>query len=84
MSVSMNRKGGPHHHFLPGERVDSVGFALGMARAADVVVAATALRLLKADFRALTSGYVGLSGVTLAKAAHAAALMTACVLTSNV
>jgi hypothetical protein len=76
----MNRRGGPHNHFIGGGRMVSHGFVVGDARAA-FAVAAAALRLSAAAFRALASGPSGLSGVILASAAHASALLAACKMT---
>jgi hypothetical protein len=78
MTGSMNRRGGPHHHFLSGGRAESPSFVEGVVReAAAVAAAAAALRLSAAAFRALASGPGGLSGVILAKAVPAAALLAA-------
>jgi hypothetical protein len=54
----------------------SVGVALGLSLVFITVVAA-ALRLSAAVFRALVTGHGGLSGMSLANAAHAAALQAA-------
>jgi hypothetical protein len=51
----INRRSGPHHHFLGGKRVVSVGLVLGLAREVVVAVAA-AICLSAAAFRALASG----------------------------
>jgi hypothetical protein len=72
----MNRCGGPHHHFFGGGRGVSMGVALGLSLVVVAAVAA-ALRLSVAVFRALVSEHGGLSGMTLANAAHAAPLPAA-------
>jgi hypothetical protein len=75
MSESRNRRDGPHHNFLGGGRAGSVGLARGVGRA--VVAAVATLRFSAAALRAMALGPVGLSGVILANAAPAAALLAA-------
>jgi hypothetical protein len=85
MTGSRNRRGRPHRHFFGGGRVVSHAFAKGVVRAVDAAAtAATALRMSAVVFSVLASGLGGLSGVILANAARATALLAACKLNSSV
>jgi hypothetical protein len=70
------RIGAASHHFFGGGRGVSVVLVVRLARA-DAVAAAAALRLSSTAVRALASSLGGLSGVTFANAALAAALLAA-------
>jgi hypothetical protein len=72
-----------HHDIFGDGRAGSVGLAMGLARAF-AATATIALRLSAAALITLACAPSGLSGVTLANAAHAAILLAACMLSSKV